>query len=112
MKNQFDELAKGLAQSVTRRAALKKFGVGLAGMALAMLGMATKAQAGNGQAGDPCTSNGQCSSGLRCIYGHCSAPLGFGWPCQNSGDCQKGLVCRYSGPGGIAFGAGYYCMPK
>ena len=26
MKNQFDELAKGLAQSVTRRAALKKFG--------------------------------------------------------------------------------------
>jgi hypothetical protein len=39
MKNQFDELAKGLAQSVTRRAALKKFGVGLAGMALALLGL-------------------------------------------------------------------------
>ncbi|PYJ96505.1 MAG: hypothetical protein DME23_20385 [Verrucomicrobia bacterium] len=35
MNNQFDELTKGLAQSVTRRAALKKFGVGLAGMALA-----------------------------------------------------------------------------
>jgi len=35
MNNQFDELAKGMAQSVTRRGALKKFGVGLAGMALA-----------------------------------------------------------------------------
>ena len=37
MNNQFDELTKNLAQSVTRRAALKKFGVGLAGMALAGL---------------------------------------------------------------------------
>jgi len=30
MNNKFDELTKGLAQSVTRRAALKKFGVGRA----------------------------------------------------------------------------------
>ena len=30
MSNQFDELTKGLAQSVTRRGALKQFGVGLA----------------------------------------------------------------------------------
>src|SRR5438128_4330995 len=35
MNNKFDELTKSMAQSVTRRAALKKFGVGLAGMALA-----------------------------------------------------------------------------
>jgi len=35
MNNQFDELTKNLAHSVTRRAALKKFGVALAGMALA-----------------------------------------------------------------------------
>ena len=34
MNNQFDELTKSMTQSVTRRAALKKFGVGLAGMAL------------------------------------------------------------------------------
>jgi hypothetical protein len=33
MNNKFDELAKGSAQSATRRQALKKFGVGLAGMA-------------------------------------------------------------------------------
>jgi len=46
MNHKFDELAKGLAQSVTRRGALKKFGVGLASMALAALGLANKAQAG------------------------------------------------------------------
>jgi hypothetical protein len=34
MNNKFDELTKSLAQSVTRRAALKKFGVGVGGMAL------------------------------------------------------------------------------
>ncbi len=45
MNNAFDELAKGLAQSVTRRQALKKFGVGLAGMALACFGLANRAQA-------------------------------------------------------------------
>src|SRR5215472_19275188 len=37
MNNQFDELTKQLAQSVVRRAALKKFGVGLAGIALVCL---------------------------------------------------------------------------
>jgi hypothetical protein len=37
MNNKFDELTKSLAQSVTRRAALKKFGTGIAGIALAGL---------------------------------------------------------------------------
>ena len=46
MNNKFDELTKSLAQSVTRRAALKKFGVGLAGMALACFGLANKAGGG------------------------------------------------------------------
>src|SRR5437763_16088316 len=45
MNNKFDELAKGLAQSVTRRGALKKFSVGLAGMALACFALAKKAEA-------------------------------------------------------------------
>jgi hypothetical protein len=48
MTNQFDELTKSLAQSVTRRAALKKCGLGLAGMALACFGLAGKAEAGKG----------------------------------------------------------------
>ena len=47
MNNQFDELTRNLAQSVTRRAALKKFGVGLAGMALACFGLTNKAEAQN-----------------------------------------------------------------
>jgi hypothetical protein len=45
MNHQFDELTKGMAQSFTRRAALKKF-AGLAGMALACLGLANRAKAG------------------------------------------------------------------
>ncbi len=49
MSNKFDELTKGLAQSITRRQALKKFGVGLAGMALACFGLANKAVANNCQ---------------------------------------------------------------
>jgi hypothetical protein len=47
MNHKFDELAKGLAQSVTRREAFKRFGVGLAGMALACFGLANRAEAGN-----------------------------------------------------------------
>src|SRR6267378_557518 len=46
MKNQFDELTKGLAQSVTRRAALKRFGVGLAGMALSCFLTVSRSPAG------------------------------------------------------------------
>jgi len=47
MNTQFDELTKSLAQSVTRRAVLKKFGVGLAGMALAgLLALPTETSAG------------------------------------------------------------------
>ena len=45
MNNKFDELTRNLAQSVTRRAALKRFGVGLAAMALACFGLANKAEA-------------------------------------------------------------------
>jgi len=39
MSKQFDQLTKPTAQSVTRRAALKEFAVGLAGMALACSGL-------------------------------------------------------------------------
>ncbi len=45
MNDKFDELAKGLAQSVTRRGALKRFGLGLAGIALTALGVTLRAQA-------------------------------------------------------------------
>ena len=68
MNNQFDELAKGMAQSVTRRAALKKFGVGLAGMALACFGLANKGEAG------PCKPGGaNCHDNSECCSGYCLA---------------------------------------
>jgi len=61
MSSKFDELTKSLAQSVTRRAALKKFGVGFAGMLLACFGLANKAQADQCSCqGDPC-----CCSHIR-----------------------------------------------
>jgi hypothetical protein len=87
MNNKFDELAKGLAQSVTRRGALKKFGVGLAGMALATLGLADKAQAhpgGKKGAGscDHCNiaTNYGCGSDVVCYtrcFNKCTNPGGY-----------------------------------
>ena len=41
MTKKFNELAKGLAQSVTRRQALKRFGIGLAGIPLVCFGLAS-----------------------------------------------------------------------
>ena len=71
MNHKFDELTKQMAQSVTRRAALKQFGVGLASMALAAFGLANKAEAG-----PPCSAhvdcpigNPHCCKGKR---GHCT----------------------------------------
>ena len=67
MNNQFDELTKQMAQSITRRGALKKFGVGLAGMVLACFGLANKAQAAH-----PCTTNQDCPGRHPiCLFGHC-----------------------------------------
>ena len=45
MNDKFDELAKSMAQSVTRRAALKKFGLGLTGVVLAAFGLGNDANA-------------------------------------------------------------------
>jgi hypothetical protein len=71
MNNKFDELAKGLAQSATRRQALKKFGVGLAGLALACFGLASRARAGTCKPlGYHCNRNnpGLCCSGICSPY--------------------------------------------
>jgi hypothetical protein len=72
MNTKFDELTKAMAQSVTRRAALKKFGVGLAGMAMAAFGLANSARADKVQTA-PCTTTADCSSGLVCCQGTCWA---------------------------------------
>ena len=89
MNNKFDELTKSLAQSVTRRAALKKFGVGLAGMALACFGLANKAVASL----DACLPNGYfCSNpghpNKKCCFGFCALnPFG-----------GKGGICSFYEP--------------
>jgi hypothetical protein len=65
MNNKFDALARGLAQSVTRRGALKKLGLGLAGIALASLGLADLAHAS-----PACKSDSDCA-GQTCCHGKC-----------------------------------------
>ncbi len=45
MNQKFDELTRSLAQSVTRRQALGRVGIGLAGIALACFGLANRAEA-------------------------------------------------------------------
>ena len=68
MNNKFDELAKGMAQSVTRRGALRQFGLGLASVALASLGLASNAEADP----RPCLPSGAfCSGGHHCCSGIC-----------------------------------------
>ena len=66
MNNKFDEMAKGLAQSVTRRQALRRFGVGFAAVMLASLGFANKAQAAK-----RCSSSADCPAHQVCAAGHC-----------------------------------------
>jgi hypothetical protein len=87
MNNKFDELTKSMAQSVTRRAALKKFGAGLAGMALACFGLANKARAATYSGycqihrgfdpGQPVAYTGLCMDLNRCVGAQsadCPAP--------------------------------------
>jgi hypothetical protein len=83
MNRKIDELTKGLAQAVTRRAALKKFGVGLAGLALACFGLANKAEAaGNGAAKNctkcvnRCLASNPSYTDLQCYWSIC-VPAGL-----------------------------------
>ena len=71
MNNKFDELTKSLAQSVTRRAALKTFGVGLAGMALACFGLANKAESAPPPPSPCLSTNEGCQRNSDCCSGKC-----------------------------------------
>jgi hypothetical protein len=65
MNDKFDELARNMAQSVTRRGSLKKFGIGFAGIALTALGLANHAEArGCKPTNTFCQHNRQCCSGI------------------------------------------------
>jgi hypothetical protein len=65
--NKFDELTKSMAQAVTRREAVKRFGVGVAAMALACFGLANTADAGV----KTCATNADCQAGQVCCQGAC-----------------------------------------
>ncbi len=86
MNNKFDALAKGLAQSVTRRQALKRFGTGLAGIVLGCFGVA-QAQT---------TQKGYCVAGLSGgLFGK-KAYVYDGY-CLDPSTCQYGLssACQW-----------------
>ena len=68
MNDKFDQLAKGVAQSVTRRQAFKRFGFGLLGMALA--GFAFSGKAACMSSGSPCGRPGQGGCGSCCSKSH------------------------------------------
>ena len=84
MNDKFDELARNMARSVTRRSALKKFGVGLAGIALAFLGLSNQAQADK----RPCRRDADCPTGQSCFFGSCFRL------CNTSADCPGRDVCE------------------
>ena len=64
----FDEFTKGLAHSATRREALKRFGLGVGSISVALLGLANKAEAGACKtSGRRCHSNDECCSQL-CVF--------------------------------------------
>jgi len=86
MNNKFDELAKGLAQSVTRRQAFKKFGVGLASMALACFGLANTAEARNCGPSNPC-----CCVGCNTQFPESSPNYAY---CEQSCRCLGPIKCR------------------
>jgi hypothetical protein len=86
MNNKFDELAQGLVQSTTRRLALKRFGGGLAGMALACFGLANRAEA---------------APNVGCLPG--------GYACQKDSDCCSGDCLRPTGPNKFGFPKIRYC---
>src|SRR5438034_446369 len=84
MNDKFDELAKGLAGSTTRRQVLKRFGIGLTGMALACLGLANRAKA---DAGNCKPSGANCQHDSHCCSGYCQHIGGGKYGGGNKGVC-------------------------
>ena len=74
MNNKFDELTKAMARSVTRRAALRNFGLGIASLTLACFGLTNSALAGKVKT-LPCTTNAECGAGQVCCNGTCMAAV-------------------------------------
>ena len=98
MNNQFDELTKSLAQAVTRRAALEKFSLGIAGMALACFGLGNSARADKIKA-ISCSTDADCGSGQVCCNSVCVAGI------PDWCDPSKSCCCYCAGKGKNRYGA-------
>ena len=99
MNNKFDEFTKSMAQSVTRRAALKKFGIGVAGMVLACFGLVHKAGAARRQG--YCTYRvtftsayytGTCLDFNGCVGAASADCPSYGTPLGKNG-VKEGIAC-------------------
>ena len=66
MNDEFDELAKAMAQPIVRRAALKKFGIGCAAVLLTAIGLAPRAEATPSAGLRLCMTDSQCPKGMKC----------------------------------------------
>jgi hypothetical protein len=85
MSDKFDELAKGMAQSVTRRQALRRFGTGLASLVLAAVGLGSSASTARADT-VPCKQiyhgcaqlHPVGSDAYKSCVGHCLAVCGMG----------------------------------
>jgi len=88
MDKQFDELSKSLANGVSRRVALRKFGIGVAGALLAAVGLSSRAEAG----GSSCTTGADCGGGRVCCGGQClNISIGA---CACTNPCPNGTTCK------------------
>ena len=84
--NIFDQLAKGVAESGTRRQALKRFGGGLLGIALASFGLSSEANNSHcTQPGFPCGKPGQ---------GGCGSCCSKSFFCEISADTGRQCFCN------------------
>jgi hypothetical protein len=86
MNDKFDQLAKGVAESVTRRQALKRFGLGVAAMVVACFGLTSKAESKN------CIQGGfECGRPRLGGCGDCCSKSFF---CEISADLGRQCFCN------------------
>ena len=97
MNTKFDELAKGLAQSVTRREAFRRFGLGLAGALAASVGL--------GRASGAQPRRGRCVAMPTLAGGVHNAT--YNGVCFDPNTCQSGSSsdCPYGGKAQITSSA-------
>jgi hypothetical protein len=95
MNNEFDELAKGLAQSVTRRQAFKKLGLAIFGALTASLGL-ERTSAAQGHQGVCEVRPNIAVAGTYTYTGRCVDPTTCLW--GFSSRCPQGQVTKHSAP--------------